>query len=92
MINFAAAAGAAGLLLAVTTGAQAIPLSDATAYSASNELVLVSGGCGPYGHRGPFGHCQPGGQWGYGARPFGWRPVCPPGYHLGPYRHACWPN
>ena len=91
MINFAAAAGAAGLLLAVTTGAQAIPLSD-TAYSASNELVLVSGGCGPYGHRGPFGYCQPGGQWGEGARPFGWRPVCPPGYHLGPYRHACWPN
>ena len=37
-------------------------------------VVMVWGGCGPYGHRGPFGGCRPGGQWGggWGPRPYAW--------------------
>jgi hypothetical protein len=32
------------------------------------------------------------GFWGYGPGwGYGWR-ACPPGMHLGPYGHHCWPN
>jgi hypothetical protein len=90
------AAGVLGLMIGVSN-AQAMPIGDIDRGDAN--LILVSGGCGPYWHRGPYGGCQPGGQWGYpgarwangGIRPF-YRPYCPPGYHLGPYRGACWPN
>jgi hypothetical protein len=97
------AAGALGLTLGLMAGmpnAQAMPIGDVG--SGDAHVILVYGGCGPYGHRGPFGGCQPGGQWGFaggqwggGIRPF-YGPYggayCPPGYHLGPYRHACWPS
>ena len=92
MLRLLAAAGTTALLL-VGSSAQAMPAASAEGDGA--RIVLVSGGCGPYAHRGPFGGCQPGGQWGYGpAVPPSerWVPVCPPGYHLGPYRRACWPN
>ncbi len=45
--------------------------------------TLVSGGCGPFGHRGYYGRCLPNGG-GYRA--------CPYGYHLGRYGQRCWPN
>jgi hypothetical protein len=92
-------AGALGLMAGMPN-AQAMPIGDPG--SGDAHVVLVSGGCGPYWHRGPYGGCQPGGQLGFpggqwgngGIRPFygpfggAW---CPPGYRLGPYRHACWP-
>ena len=69
--------------------ANAMPLLDLR-NDPSPGVTLVWDGCGPYGHRGPFGGCRPGGQWG------GWWangvPPCPPGFHLGPYRHYCWRN
>jgi hypothetical protein len=80
-------------------GAQAMPVGNIN--GGDPQVILVYGGCGPYGHRGPYGGCQPGGQWGFpggGGRgvspifgPYGGR-WCPPGYHLGPYRGRCWPN
>jgi len=92
-------AGTLGLMVGMPN-AQAMPVGDG---SGDAHVILVYGGCGPYGHRGPYGGCQPGGQWGYPGRPGGnggIRPFygpfgaawCPPGYHLGPYRHACWPG
>lgn len=86
-------------LMGGTPSAQAMPVGNID--SGDPQLILVYGGCGPYGHRGPYGGCQPGGQWGFpggGDRgvspifgPYGGR-WCPPGYHLGPYRGRCWPN
>jgi hypothetical protein len=94
------AAGALGLMVGMPN-AQAMPIGNAGSDNAS--LILVYDGCGPYGHRGIFGGCQPGGQLGRPGdqggdgriRPF-YGPhggaYCPPGYHLGQYRHACWPG
>jgi hypothetical protein len=85
------AAGALGLMVGIPN-AQAMPVGNVGGGDA--QVILVSGGCGPYAHRGPYGGCQPGGQWGFpggGIRP-SYSPYCPSGYHLGPYRHACWPN
>ena len=85
-LGFAGSSHAAAL-----TGAVIDP---AVATSADHPLVdkvwCNGWGCGP-GWRGP------------GYRPLGWggpyyAPVprgywaCPPGYHLGPYGRACWPN
>lgn len=96
------AAGALACGLAVMAGtphAQAMPVGAVASDDA--QVILVSGGCGPYWHRGPYGGCRPGGQWGYpggggGGVPFIEGPYggrwCPPGYHLGPYRGRCWPN
>jgi hypothetical protein len=87
-----------GLLIGVPT-AQAMPVGNVG--NGDAQVILVSGGCGPYWHRGPYGGCQPGGQWGYpggggGRVPFivgpGGGRFCPPGYHLGQYGGACWPN
>nr|WP_244430891.1 hypothetical protein [Methylocystis sp. ATCC 49242] len=48
---------------------------------ASGSVVLVWGGCGPYGHRGPWGGCRPGGQWGG----YAWRrPYYAPRPYYGP--------
>jgi hypothetical protein len=91
-------AGALGLMAGMPS-AQAMPVSNIG--NGDAQLILVSGGCGPYWHRGPYGGCQPGGQWGYpGGGGGGVEPIfgpgggrwCPPGYHLGPYRGRCWPN
>jgi hypothetical protein len=97
----AASALVAGLaVMGGMPSAQAMPI-DSGIGNGDPQLILVYGGCGPYGHRGPFGGCQPGGQWGYpGGGDRGVSPIfgpgggrwCPPGYHLGPYRGRCWPN
>ncbi|SEC10815.1 hypothetical protein SAMN05519104_0768 [Rhizobiales bacterium GAS188] len=78
---------AAAALIFGASGAKAMPIANADGY-ADPGIVLVYGGCGPYGHRGPYGGCRAGGQWGgyWRGRP------CPPGFHLGPYGRRCWPN
>ena len=56
----AASAVALGLSLAAMTASQAMPLVPVQgAQASSGEIILVSGGCGPYGHRGPYGGCRP---------------------------------
>jgi hypothetical protein len=90
-------ASALGLIVGMPN-AQAMPINHIG--NGDAQVILVSGGCGPYWHRGPYGGCRPGGQLGY---PPGRGPVafiqgpgggrfCPPGYHLGQYGGACWPN
>ena len=79
-IKFIAAAALASCLGLASARAMPVP---ATVVGQGN-IVLVSGGCGYYGHRTPYGYCVP------NARPV-FR-ACPPGYHLGPYRRECWPN
>ena len=84
MFRHAFAAGM--LLLAATPGlAAASPgsMMVVTAPGAGSDVIEVSGGCGPYGHRGPYGACRP------NVIP---RLVCPYGFHLGPYGHRCFPN
>jgi hypothetical protein len=105
MLKNLIAAGALALTVGMPN-AQAMPIGDVGGGDA--HVILVSGGCGPYWHRGPYGGCRPGGQWGFpggpgpggpggngGISPF-YGPAggayCPPGYHLGQYGHACWPN
>jgi len=76
----AASALALSLSLAAMTASQAMPLAPlAQAQASSGGIILVSGGCGPYGHRGPYGGC---------------RPIynCPPGWHPGPYGQRCFRN
>jgi hypothetical protein len=76
----AASAVAVGLSLAAMTASQAMPLAPVQGAQASSaEIILVSGGCGPYSHRGPYGGC---------------RPIynCPPGWHSGPYGQRCFRN
>jgi hypothetical protein len=45
-------------------------------------IKRIAEGCGPGLWRGPGGRCHP---------MFNGR-ACPPGYHLGPEHHRCWPN
>lgn len=76
----------AGLALCSTSSVHAAP---GMALPRSGSIELVSGGCGPGGHRDPYGYCRPNGPYGYG---YG-RPVyrgCPPGMHPTPY--GCRPN
>ena len=47
------------------------------------DIVEISGGCGPYGHRGRFGECRPN---------FYHHRACPFGFHLGPYGRRCFPD
>ena len=77
------AALAVGLAAPVQAAVTVAPVD-----KSNSPVVLVYGGCGPYGHRGPWGGCRAGGQWGgyWRGRP------CPPGLHLGPYGRRCWAN
>ena len=60
--------------------AQAIPLAQSTP-----DVILTSGGCGPFRHRGFYGYCRPNFVgYGYGwRRPWGWGP----GWHRWGWRH-----
>jgi hypothetical protein len=53
--------------------------------SVTGSVILVEGGCGRDYHRDDRGYCRP--NW----REWDGR-VCPPGWHLGPEGHRCWPN
>ena len=59
----ASAFATAFCLMAGMPNAQAMPMGNAG--NGDAQVILVSGGCGPYWHRGPYGGCRPGGQWGY---------------------------
>ena len=78
---------AAGLLLAAAAPlpvfAQTIVLPVQASVGPHGDIVEISGGCGPYGHRGPFGACRPN---------FYHHRACPLGFHLGPYGRRCFPN
>jgi hypothetical protein len=64
---------------ATAAGAGGVPVQRG---GADTLLITVAEGCGPGWWRGPGGHCHPM----YNGL------ACPPGYHLGPERHRCWPN
>ena len=83
MKHVALFAAALTVAAAGMTSARAMPVPQAA--PADGNITLVSGGCGPYGHRTPYGNCV-----GNYYRP-AYR-VCPPGFHLGPYGRACLRN
>lgn len=89
MLKFALSAS---ILLAglspVFANAQTRPILEQSPSGINPNIVLVYGGCGPYGHRGPYGGCRPGGQYGGYHRGY----ACPRGFHLGAYGRHCWPN
>ncbi len=84
IMSLLAAAAITAAAAAAPARAAAIPNLDAPAAG----VILVSGGCGYYGHRTPYGNCVP------NYRPI-YRPIyraCPPGFHLGRFGRRCWPN
>lgn len=81
--TFGAAAGAAMLLGLGTANADAVPFAAATGLSDIPAVTLVSGGCGPFGHRNYFGECRPGGGGFYGRPAYGY------GYGGGYYGRRC---
>jgi hypothetical protein len=68
------------LALGMTASAQAAMI--APSVEKGLTVTLVAEGCGAGFWRGPGGHCHPMAN----GR------LCPPGYHLGPEGHRCWPN
>jgi hypothetical protein len=76
----AASALAIGLGLAAVSASQAMPLAPlGQPQAASEDAILVAGGCGPGWHRGPYGGCRP-------------MYNCPPGWHPGPFGRHCFRN
>ncbi len=75
-------------LSSLVARAQPMPVLEQPHAGGNPDIVLVYGGCGPYGHRGPYGGCRPGGQYGGYRHSY----ACPPGFHLGAYGRHCWPN
>lgn len=80
-----AAAAAAAFTMSLGA-AEAMPVAPADALEASTAITLVSGGCGPYGHRTPYGNCRPNGprrfygqSYGFYGGPRFYRPYHP--YH-----------
>jgi len=57
---------------------------------ADPAIVKVAEGCGADRWRDPSGHCH----WFHtgGASLRGTHFACPPGMHVGPEGHRCWPN
>ena len=76
---------AASVLSLIGVTAEALPIQPVGAASTSPEVTLISGGCGPYGHRGYYGHCRPGG--GFYGRPFYHGPFYGPHRFYGYRRH-----
>ena len=86
---FKTCVSAALLVLSLSGSASALPFSTLPAPASGDRgIILVYGGCGPFGHRGPYGGCRPGGQAG------GYIPgrACPRGFHIGRGGRRCWPN
>ena len=82
-MRFAALRFAAPLAMAIAVLAsagspvKAAPTAMPAGIAITSDVVEVSGGCGPGGHRNPWGYCRPnyrGGGWGYGwrGRGYGW--------------------
>ena len=68
------------LALGMTASAQAEMITPPV--EKGHAITLVAEGCGAGWWRGPGGHCHPMAN----GR------LCPPGYHIGPEGHRCWPN
>ena len=77
---FAAAAPVSGSQAAQVMAISGVALAD-------SGVQLVSGGCGPAGHRDYYGRCVPNF---YRPPPVAYR-ICPPGFHPGGYGR-CFPN
>jgi hypothetical protein len=71
-----------GALLALGMMASAQAAMVAPPVEKGPAATLVAEGCGAGWWRGPGGHCHPMAN----GR------LCPPGYHIGPEGHRCWPN
>ena len=76
---------AMGLASSANAGILVMPLDNS-----DSAVVRVAEGCGAGWFRGPGGHCHP--MPGPGGSLRGTRFACPPGMHIGPYGHRCWPN
>jgi hypothetical protein len=79
MIRTIALGAALAFSLATASNAAIMPLPVG---SPSDLTVKVAEGCGPGWWRGPGGRCHP----------MATGRLCPPGYHIGPEGHRCWPN
>ncbi|WP_165490970.1 GCG_CRPN prefix-to-repeats domain-containing protein [Lichenihabitans psoromatis] len=62
MLNLRIVLSIAALAVPLAAPVQAMPIQHDLGADAA--ATLISGGCGPYGHRGPYGGCRPGGGWG----------------------------
>jgi hypothetical protein len=81
--SFFALTLAAGLGLGASAAAAAPSNTNAPDLNAG--IILVEGGCGPYGHRGPDGYCHPN-----RPPPPEYYRRCPPYFHPTPY--GCRPD
>lgn len=77
LANLAGAAAIVGTIAIAASPAQALPgVQPLPLAAAQPEVILASGGCGPFGHRTPWGYCRPNfvrPVYGYGyGRPYGW--------------------
>ncbi len=74
--SIAAVALAAAALPISLSSADAMPAQPIPLAQSAPEVILTSGGCGPFAHRGFYGVCRPnfvGYGYGYGwHRPWGW--------------------
>jgi hypothetical protein len=68
--------------LSSVTTAGAAATTPAPVGVSSGLIVKVAEGCGRGFWRGPHGACHP----------MAVNRACPPGFHLGPEGHRCWPN
>ncbi len=71
MRNLIIAAATAASLMVSVGAAQAFPVAPTDTLTAAPDITLVSGGCGPFGHRGFYGGCRPNGGPGFYGRPYG---------------------
>jgi hypothetical protein len=80
MIRKIALGAALAFSLVTASSAAIMPVSVA---SPSDLTIKVAEGCGRGFWRGPGGACHP---------MAGPNRFCPPGFHIGPEGHRCWPN
>jgi hypothetical protein len=87
MIRMLVLSGAMAFGVASLANAAMMP---APAASGEAAIVKVAEGCGADRWRDPSGHCH----WFHtgGGSLRGTVFACPPGWHVGPEGHKCWPN
>jgi hypothetical protein len=80
MIRTIALGAALAFSLVTASNAAMLP---APVDTPSDLTIKVAEGCGKGFWRGPHGACHP---------MAGPNRFCPPGFHIGPEGHRCWPN
>ena len=76
------------VVLGSAVAAKAAPFS-LLAGPVDGNIILVGEGCGPGAWRsGLDNRCHPFGAYAHGIPAY----ACPPYWHIGPRRGACWPN